>query len=138
MPDDPLVVFAKAFIHPARRGRWLTLLGSKKGRDRLLADLDHGYDFDPKLAEPLGPCDHRAVLQALRKAGAWRLCLVLSSNALIDGQTMELEEAVEAVVAQDFGTYLICDPERLAFFESEDKGQRYLLRRKPDSNGRRG
>lgn len=121
--------FVRAFIRKEKRDRWLTLLGSEKGRARLTRTFDHDYDFDPRWAEHLESEDSAgAVLKRLRNAGAGTTCDLLSADRDLDGVKMNLEEALERVVWSGFGTYIVCIPDRLVYFESEDKGQRFLLR----------
>lgn len=42
---------------------------------------------------------------------------------------MPLDEALRAVVGRGMGAFVSCVPGRLAYFESEEPGSRYLLHR---------
>lgn len=124
--------FVRAFIHKERRDRWRTLLRSAKGRRKLVHTFDHGLDFDPRWAERVEPMPAATDLaRRLRKAGAGEEVYLLSSDWELDGQTLGLEEALGRVIGSGFGTYVVCVPDRLAYFESEEVGERYLLRRPP-------
>jgi hypothetical protein len=130
MIDDSLDRFIDAFILRERKERWRILLGSPKGRKRLVRTFAHGYDFDPRWATKLGPiATVDSILALLKSKGAGTTCFVLSEDSSIDGAIFLLDEAIQAVLHAGFGTYLICDPGRLAYFESEDVGGNYLLER---------
>jgi hypothetical protein len=130
MIDEGLDRFVGAFIARDRKERWRTLLNSPNGRKRFVRTFAHGYDFDPRWATNLGSTTTvESILELLRSKGAGKTCLALSEDSSLDGAVLPLDEAVEAVLWRGFGTYLICDPERLAYFESEDVGGHYLLER---------
>lgn len=121
--------FIQAFIRRDKRDRWRTLLSTLKGRHKLVRTLDHGFDFDPRWAERLEPgvtVEEIAKLLAPAREG-----YLISSNWELDGRTMEIIEALENVVEGDFGTIIVCIPDRLAYFESEERYQHYLLRKPP-------
>lgn len=42
---------------------------------------------------------------------------------------MNLAEALDLVFMSGYGTYVVCVPDRLAYFESEERDSRYLLQR---------
>ncbi len=103
---------------------------SRKGRTRLVATFAHGHDFDPRWSTRLGmTAIVDRVVALLRHRGAGPTCEVLSQDSAIDGLSLPLEEAVETVFHPGFGTYLVFDPSRLAYFESEDIGGHYILAR---------
>ncbi len=120
--------FVANFVMPSRRSRWRQLLGSKNGRERLRATLDHNVDFDPKYLQPLeeGSTADDAYY-ALSSKGAQDIVYAISSDPELDGTRPALAEIIESVVNGDTGTILISDPTKLAFFESEERGLRFLL-----------
>ena len=119
-----------AFILRERKSRWRILLDSPKGRKRLVATFAHSYDFDPRWAIHLGTtATAESVVAQLRAEGAGAAVHVLCEHCGYDGQTMPLQDAVREFFGQGFGTYLVCDPSHLAYFESEDVGGHYLLSR---------
>ena len=69
------------------------------------------------------------IAERLRDAGAPEKCWAMSSNPDIDGRAMQLDEALDETVGSTFGTLLICIPGHLAYFEGEEPGERYLLKR---------
>ena len=130
MVEEEVQRFIEAFIVRDRKERWQTLLDSRKGRKRLVATFAHGYDFDSRWATHLGKtATVESVVALLKSKGAGDYCSVLSEDSSIDGATLPLEEAVSKVLRAGFGTYLIFEPSRLAFFESEEAGGHYLLYR---------
>ena len=124
--------FVTAFVAPARRARYLTLLETRRGRAKLRACLAHDLDLDARFARRLAHHTPAAILQLLRQEGAPELCHALSESNVLDGQDLQLGAALEQVVGQGCGTVLSCLPGQLAYYEAEDPGARYLLiRRKP-------
>jgi hypothetical protein len=121
-----------SFILPRRKRRYLELLGAKDGRDKICLSLDHFKDLDPRYARRLRPQEHNAVsvYNLLRSHGAPDLCHLMSSSAEFDNREMPLLEALQRVVGYGQGTFISCVPGRLAFFESEEVGERYLCLRK--------
>jgi hypothetical protein len=130
MNPEELERFVRAFVIKEKRGRWLSLLASEKGRAKLVGTFYHHYDFDPRFAEPFDPkAGPDEIVRRLKKEGAGTTGMLLSSESDLDGRTMNTRQAVETMYASGSGTYLVFDPERLAYFESEDEGQRFLLKR---------
>lgn len=130
MDPEQLERFVRAFVVKEKRGRWLTLLASEKGRKKLVGTFYHHYEFDFRFAEQFDPkASPRDILDRLRKEGAGTTGMLLSSDCDLDGRTMNTRQAVEAMYASGSGTYLVFDPDHLAYFESEDEGERYLLKR---------
>lgn len=118
----------KAFIVKERRERYLSLLSSAKGRKKFIERLSHGIsnELDPSYA-------HRTVSSAreieslLKKKGAPETCYVISEDDDLDGKEIPLQEALEETVGYGVGTFISCVTGKLAYFEAEDKGERYIL-----------
>lgn len=109
----------------------LGLLGMPKKRKKLVDLLDHLKGLDDRFATRLDPQSQnaRAVTALLRDAGAPSTCFALSSDPDLDGRELPLGEAVETTFEGEYGTFLICIPGHLAYFQGEEVGERYLLRR---------
>ena len=125
-------MFARSFIVPEKRERYLSLLQSKKGRDKLRERFYHHPDLDPRFAHlvPAGQQSSTSIERLLRSKGAPDTCWVMSTNDEIDGREMKLAEALEEVAWYcDDGTLLSCIPGRLAYFELAEPGERYILER---------
>lgn len=121
--------FIKRFVVSQRRRRYLSLLESHKGRQKLLEALDHFDEFDPQYAR-LVPADSQTVdhIEALlKRKGALDSCHVTSSNADIDDREMPIREALRQTVGRGSGTIISCIPGKLAYFEGEEPNQRYIL-----------
>lgn len=120
----------RTFPVASRRGRYAALLGTHKGREKVRLGLDHFHDLDPKRCARIAAGDQTpARITALLCAlGAPRTCYVLSSNSSLDGCEMEVGDALEAIVGRGNGSFVCCIPGRLAYFEGESQGERYLCR----------
>jgi len=126
--EDSLI---KAFADPARAGRYLGLLGSPRGRAKLIATLAHDFRLDSRYATRVASTESnaRSIERLLRKLGAPEVCYCLSENPELDTREMPLGEALAATVGYGMGTLISCVPGKLAYYESEERGERYVLRR---------
>ena len=120
--------FIQAFIIPSKRDRYLILFATKKGRRKLTSKLNHNHEMDTRFLHRLPPQDHSvdSILRLLKQRGAPASCSVIASCGL-DGQQMDLEDALAETVCQGIGTVISCIPGKLGYFEAEDPGERYLI-----------
>lgn len=123
--------FARNFIVPEKRARYLSLLESKNGRKKILNGLNHCRDLDPRFTHPVPDNQSSAELieALLRQKGAPDSCYVMSDNPDFDAREMPLAEALSKTVGMDVGTLVSCIPGKLAYFEMEGFRGRYILER---------
>ena len=124
-------------LAPERRTRWREFLakGTRPARNKALSILHHGPVIDERFAArvPAAQAPHGAawVLGELRRRGAPDLCYVISTDGELDGRSMPLVAALECVYGVTMGAIISCIPGRLAYYEGEDRGERYILDRQP-------
>jgi len=53
----------------------------------------------------------------------------MSSSTELDGQELDLAEALKGIFGQDSGAFISCIPGKLGYFECEDPGYRYICYR---------
>ena len=123
--------FLHAFVVPAKRQRYIELLASKRGRERILSTLDHFRDLDPRFCHRVPPSQHShgGLLQILIGLGAPSACHVMSSDSNLDDREMGLSEALAEVIGRGMGTFISCLPGKLAYFEGEERNERYICHR---------
>src|SRR5688500_4961511 len=93
MATDPTEdATVRAFIVPAKRDRYATMLGNAKKRASFLDGLNHCHDFDSRYATALPSTADVPAL--LRSHGAAATCRVISDYRVIDGRVMSIEDAV--------------------------------------------
>jgi hypothetical protein len=121
----------RAFIAPDRQGRYLALLGSTRGREKLRRALAHCRDLDSRFAHELPDGVHTVaeIAALLRAKGAPAECTLLAEDAALDGRCLSLDEALRAVIGRGMGALISCVPGTLGFYEGEGPGARYLLER---------
>ncbi len=121
----------KVFIVPERRGRYLSLLESAKSRTKLVNRLPHCHDIDPRYSRlvPVHLQTSEDIHSLLAAEGAPQTCHVVSELSDVDGRDMPLIEALDAVVASGMGTLLSCIAGKLAYYEGEEPGERYILQK---------
>ena len=124
----------RAFVQSHRKERLLHLLESKGGRRKLQRLLPHFSYLDERFARliPAGEQSASAIAGLLRANGAPERCYVMSGDAQLDGRWTQLEDALHHACL-GAGTFVSCIPGRLAYFEAETVGVRYVLQREPST-----
>jgi hypothetical protein len=122
-----------AFLIPNRRGRFQASLNGSKARAKLRQRMAHFPDLDPRyrLAVPPLDSDHQRgwILSTLAALGAPRSCYLVSENPDWDGARVDLDDALAQVLGLGYGTLISCVPGRVAYFEGEEPGNRWVLHR---------
>ena len=124
--------FARSFIRKSKRDRYLELLGTIKGRTKIINQMDHTNDLDESDATPVPAVSQTVdgICQILVDKGSPEKIYVISSNNHIDGREMSLLSALKETIGGGCGTYISCIPGRLGYFESAEAGERYILERR--------
>ncbi len=120
--------FARHFIDPHKRNRYEMLLGSRRGRAKLMSGLCHMGDMDLRFTYQV-PNDwtREFIFDQLKCRGAPAVAYLMSAESDLDGRELPLDEALKRVCGAMNGTLVSCLPGLLAFLETEDG--RYLLER---------
>jgi len=121
--------FVRHFVVPAKRARYLSLLESRRGRNKLRQMLDHFTDLDMRWAKTVPPNAQTPdqIELLLKRKGASDLCIIMSSDGSIDGRQVSLSDALQQTIGSGSGTIISCIAGRLAYFEGEDNNTRYIL-----------
>jgi len=121
----------ESFFLPAKRDRYLELIRNPKGRGKLLSSLPHCKDLDPRTTLPIQPNQQNAssIEQILIGLGALATCYLVSEDRELDGKTMDLRDALKLVIGYSPGTLISCKPGALGYFEGEDLGERFILKK---------
>lgn len=121
----------QAFVRAEQRDRYLSLLANPRKRGTILGRLAHSVDLDARFVQPIPAADHtpERIARILAARGAPERCHMVSENPSLDGREMPLGEALRAVVGYGQGTIISCVPGRLAFYESGEPRQRFILQR---------
>jgi hypothetical protein len=121
----------EAFALSNRKGRYMALLATKRGRDKVLFSLDHFHDLDPRFCKQVAASEQNpaGVLSLLQSFGAPPLCYVISSWSEVDRREMPLADALAAIIGRGMGTFISCLPGTLAYFEGEDPKHRFICHR---------
>jgi hypothetical protein len=118
----------RTFFKPEKKERYLTLLGSKKGRRKALDALNHMADLDPRYSTEISA--DADIIALLRQKDAPPTCYVISDIGEIDGREIPLAEAVKEIEAKGWGSLVGCVPGRLACYFGERGEARILLEKK--------
>ena len=122
----------RSFFMPTKRQRYLDFVAKPKTRQKFLRELAHFKSLDPRYLLTIPPNRQHAkeIALILTQKGAPHSCWVTSEDTRLDGKEMPLSEALREVVGRQMGTFLSCIPGRLAYFEGEDMGSRWILERR--------
>jgi hypothetical protein len=121
-------ILINRFVANPKRQRMLSLLAYPKRRKELVGMLAHFDAIKSDTLHAVPPsADAARIYEMLRKAGAHEECHVVSEDIDIDGKNMLLWEALKAVVRSGMGSLILCEPNHLAFYESEEHNNRYIL-----------
>lgn len=122
-----------AFLTPEARNRAQALLNSKRGRAKWVSSLAHSQRAIRKDVRIRLPVDVTAdrLLTTLRSEKAPDLCLVLSENASLHENMLELSTVLQRVIGRGLATFVSCIPGQLAYLEGEEPNSRYVLQRVP-------
>jgi hypothetical protein len=115
----------QAFIIREKRKRYLDLFGSKKRRADATDCLNHFWDLDPRYSK-VAPSTVN-IVGLLQAKGAPDTCCVISAIHKIDGRTMPLQEAIDIIEYEGWGTLVGCVPGHLAYYYGEQGEQRLIL-----------
>jgi len=69
----------------------------------------------------------------LSNSGAGETCYAISENVRWDQKILPLDEALKGVVGSNMPTILSCHLGLLAYFEGEERGERYILQHTRDT-----
>lgn len=120
----------RAFAVASKRDRYVELLATRKGREKVRLGLDHFSDLDPKRCTIVAAGDQTParIATLLRTHNAPTTCYVMSSDTDLEGRVFDLHEALIEIVGSGFGSFICCIPGRLAYFEGEEPGERYVCK----------
>jgi len=119
-----------AFLAPPTRARYLALLDAPDARRRIRAELAHAPGLDPRYATRVeAEPSPEEIARLLREKGAPETCYVVSEWPDFDARRLDLVVALDAIVGSGMATFFSCVPGKLAYFEDEEVGERYLLAR---------
>ena len=130
-PAHHEVELVRAFIVPSKRVRYLGMPAKPASRQKLIRQFAHFRDLDPRFAHRIlsGKQTVDAIYSILLEKGALDTCYVMGMSDL-DGQTVELREALDEIVGVSWGPFISCVPRQLGFFGGETAGERYILERR--------
>ena len=128
VPDEHLLA---RFFGPTKRERYVEMISNPKKRKKFLRELPHFKSLDPRYFVPVPPKKlfPNQISVILTTKGAPRTCWITSQDPHL-GRELPLLEALQEVVGGQRGTFLTCIPGRLAYFEGEEMGDRWILERR--------
>ncbi|MGE3466656.1 MAG: hypothetical protein AB7J13_06960 [Pyrinomonadaceae bacterium] len=130
-PRNSLKDFVNIFIQPAKQSRYLELISHEKGLAKFSRLLDHAIVQDLSNCLLIPPTNQNIehISQRLIELGAENKCIVISSNNEINGEVLEIRDALGETIGYGFGTLLFFPSARIAYYESEERNCRYILKR---------
>ena len=130
--------FVDSFILQNKRKRSIGLLD--KERRAFLKQLYHFRNFDLKYLTRIDnkKQEPESILDLLRSRSAGKNCYLFSAHDALDQKKVNLEEALKVVVGYYGGTIISCLPGVLAYYEGEDRNERYILHKEKNHKPTKG
>lgn len=131
MEIDHEAALVGAFVAKPKRERILEVLRGARRRRELQERFPHEDRWDPRFVVPILPQLQSAesIFAELVRRGAPETAYVVSAMASLDAQSFRLMDALRRIVGVAPGTAVSCIPGRLAYFEGEGQGNRFILER---------
>jgi hypothetical protein len=128
-PNPDELAFVTAFCNPNVRRRLVALLKTERGRAKAVDRLAHCGGLDDRYVRWIEPQAQtlEGVVGLLRALNAPETCRLVSEDDRLDGATLSLHEALSRVIGSSIATLVLCDPQRLAYFEGEEQDARAVL-----------
>lgn len=107
------------------------MLSHPKKQRKFLLELCHFRSLDPRYLLPLDPkkLSPDQIAAILIGKGAPPDCWLTSEDSRLDSRELPLLETLKGVVGSQMGTILTCIPGKLAYYEGEEMGDRWILER---------
>jgi hypothetical protein len=123
--------FAKAFLPPEKRARFVQLLAQPKRRKEMLAQLSRHLPYQPAFARevPIEQDFPDELEKLLLAKGAGPTCHVIADGLTADGRELPLREALTQVCMSRLGAILSCLPGRLAYYKPKSPAPGILFER---------
>ncbi|HXC75641.1 MAG TPA: hypothetical protein VNU19_01180 [Candidatus Acidoferrum sp.] len=117
-----------AFISQRWRSRARQQLRSRR-RAKWIADA--AKSIDPRYIVPIAPSlqNPDAIAGLITSRSEEMLCWTMSENPDWDAKLEILSRALHRIVGSGFVSFISCQPGKLAYFEDEGPGVRFILRR---------
>ena len=126
MSHEELLI--KSFVLPTKQGRYLNLIGTKKGREKFRTYIAHFNDLNAKYCIPLITIKgYSELTNLLVSKGADTTCYVISENSTYDMNVLALEDANYKLFDSGIGYFLSLEPGKLVYYEGEGPNNKFLL-----------
>ena len=120
----------KRFVDKAKQDRYIQFVSSPKNRHKFIKDLSHFNFFQWDKFETVKGIEEQVIFRALKENNvADRTCYVISENADIDTQMLDIKVAVSETVGYGMGTILVFGDADMIYFESETMNTRYISKK---------
>jgi hypothetical protein len=131
LPESAIVArLIHNFVVKHRQARYLALTEKPNPHGGYgfgeLAHFTRNLDLRYCKQLPAGSQYDGYVLQEIAALTSSTECYIMHESAALDGQWMELEEALMKVLGQNMGAFLVVDNGDIMYYESETVKQRYI------------
>ena len=115
------------FLDKVHCERIIYLSEAKNGRNKVLSEFYHKFrnKFNQRYMTHVD-VDTETIYNLLISRGAPDSCYVISNDEQVDGKTLLLKDAL-GEIRSETGSFILCVPNKLAYFESEEIHDRWIL-----------
>jgi len=126
---DHELLLIKAFVIKERQQRYINLVTTAKGRKKFRNYISHFSDLNANYCVPLHSFKtYSQLYDRLRSEGSLDMVYIIAANSQYDMQSLSLLDATKQLFSSDISYFISCIPGKLAYYEGEEKNQRYLLK----------
>jgi hypothetical protein len=131
LPESEIVArVIKNFVVKHRRQRYLTMLAKPNANGGYgFGELAHFVDnLDLRFCKqiPSGEQYDSAVLKKIKSLTETTECYIMHESRELDGQWMDLKEALHQILGKNMGAFIIVDNGDIIYHESEEMKHRYI------------
>lgn len=121
--------FIKSFVKKDKQKRLMAFAKDSKNRKKFTSGLAHTKDIEPQCIHRIPADSHTAekIEAILKRNGASDECYVISEHTKFDRKQSDLLSVLTEVIGTGLCTVVCCIPGKLAYYEGEESGERYLL-----------
>ena len=121
--------FIQSFILKEKQDRLMSFAKNIKNRKKFSSSLVHSKNINGKYIQHIPSENQTAsrIEMLLKQMGAPDICYVISEHTRMDKMQSDLSSILSQVVGSGMSSVICCIPGKLAYYEGEERGERYLL-----------
>lgn len=115
------------FVTKNKRDRYLGFIQNDKTRSKFINDLSHGQIFEDSLFQPIQGHESDNIKAAFKKLDV-KDCYIISENKAIDGQRLNIDEALSKALSpwSDTATLIVFGDAQIIYREHDGLKNKWI------------